>query len=99
MDRITLNMAIGELSRGYRVVFLLHDVEGYEHNKIARMMNSSVGNSKSQLHKARRKLREWFGLHRANKPAMKPTGAGAKEDSALKGCVPIGGMGRLESAL
>jgi RNA polymerase sigma-70 factor (ECF subfamily) len=53
VDRITLNTAVAELSRGYPVVFLLHDVEGYEHNEIARMMNWSVGNSKSQLHKAR----------------------------------------------
>lgn len=57
-DRIRLNQAIGSLPPGYRTVFLLHDVEGYEHNEIARMMNCSIGNSKSQLHKARLKLRD-----------------------------------------
>lgn len=58
IDRIALNAAIEQLPPGYRTIFVLHDVEGYEHNEIARMMNCSVGNSKSQLHKARLKLRE-----------------------------------------
>lgn len=57
VDRIALNNAIGELPNGYRNVFLLHDVEGYEHEEIARLMGISVGTSKSQLHKARLKLR------------------------------------------
>lgn len=60
IDRIGLNRAIAELPPGYRTVFILHDVEGYEHNEIAEIMNCSIGNSKSQLHKARLKLREWF---------------------------------------
>lgn len=58
VDRITLKDAIDELPPGYRAIFVLHDVEGYEHNEIAQIMNCSVGNSKSQLHKARLKLRE-----------------------------------------
>ena len=57
IDRLTLGRAIEQLPPGYRVVFVLHDVEGYEHNEIAQIMNCSVGNSKSQLHKARLKLR------------------------------------------
>ena len=57
IDRLTLARAIEQLPPGYRIVFVLHDVEGYEHNEIAQMMNCSVGNSKSQLHKARLKLR------------------------------------------
>jgi DNA-directed RNA polymerase specialized sigma24 family protein len=36
---------------------VLHDIEGYEHNEIAAMLGCSIGNSKSQLHKARMKLR------------------------------------------
>jgi RNA polymerase sigma-70 factor (ECF subfamily) len=36
----------------------LHDIQGYEHNEIAQIMNCSIGNSKSQLHKARMRLRE-----------------------------------------
>jgi RNA polymerase sigma-70 factor, ECF subfamily len=39
-------------------MFLLHDVHGYEHKEIASMLGCSVGNSKSQLHKARKRLRE-----------------------------------------
>ncbi len=58
VDRISLTRAIAELPPGYRAVFILHDVEGYEHNEIAEIMKCSVGNSKSQLHKARMKLRE-----------------------------------------
>jgi RNA polymerase sigma-70 factor (ECF subfamily) len=58
VDRIALERAVTELPPGYRIVFLLHDVEGYEHNEIAAMMNCSTGNSKSQLHKARLKLRD-----------------------------------------
>lgn len=57
VDRMTLEWAIGELSPGYRMIFVLHDVEGYEHNEIAEMLGCSTGNSKSQLHKARMKLR------------------------------------------
>jgi RNA polymerase sigma-70 factor (ECF subfamily) len=60
IDRITLGRAIGELPPGYRAVFVLHDMEGYEHNEIAQILNCSIGNSKSQLHKARMKLREWL---------------------------------------
>lgn len=60
VDRISLGRAIAELPPGYRAVFILHDVEGYEHNEIAQIMNCSIGNSKSQLHKARMKLREWL---------------------------------------
>jgi RNA polymerase sigma-70 factor, ECF subfamily len=65
IDRIGINRAIAELPPGYRTVFILHDVEGYEHNEIAEIMNCSIGNSKSQLHKARLKLREWFQQHQS----------------------------------
>ena len=58
IDRLALERAIAALPAGYRLIFLLHDVEGYEHNEIAAMLDCSVGNSKSQLHKARLKLRE-----------------------------------------
>ena len=57
IDRLTLESAIKELPPGYRLVFLLHDVEGYEHNEIATMLECSIGNSKSQLHKARLRIR------------------------------------------
>ncbi len=57
IDRIALTKAVSELPPGYRSVFLLHDVEGYEHEEVAKLLKISVGTSKSQLHKARLKLR------------------------------------------
>lgn len=57
IDRISLEKAIEQLPPGYRTVFVLHDVEGYEHEEIARMLGFAEGTSKSQLHKARLKLR------------------------------------------
>ena len=58
IERVNLESAIDKLSPGYRIIFVLHDVEGYEHNEIAEMLDCSVGTSKSQLHKARMKLRD-----------------------------------------
>jgi RNA polymerase sigma-70 factor, ECF subfamily len=57
VDRIALERAISQLPPGYRTVFVLHDVEGYDHDEIARTLGVSEGTSKSQLHKARLKLR------------------------------------------
>ncbi|MEP6947274.1 MAG: RNA polymerase sigma factor [Acidobacteriota bacterium] len=57
IDRIALKNAIAQLPHGYKSVFVLHDIEGFEHEEVARMMGISVGTSKSQLHKARLKLR------------------------------------------
>jgi len=57
VDRIGLEKAIAKLPPGYRTVFLLHDVEGHEHEEIAKILGCSVGTSKSQLHKGRMKLR------------------------------------------
>lgn len=58
IDRVHLQRAIEQLPPGYRQVFVLHDVQGFEHNEIAGLMECSIGNSKSQLHKARMRLRE-----------------------------------------
>jgi len=57
LDRMALDEAILKLSPGYRAVFILHDVEGLQHLEIAEILGCSVGTSKSQLHKARLKLR------------------------------------------
>jgi RNA polymerase sigma-70 factor, ECF subfamily len=57
VDRISIETAIAQLPPGYRTAFILHDVEGYEHEEIARILGCSPGTSKSQLHKARLKLR------------------------------------------
>jgi len=62
IDRIALARAIRELPAGCRTILVLHDVEGYGHHEIARLLRCSVGNSKSQLHKARLKLRELLKL-------------------------------------
>lgn len=67
IDRLHLKRAVDELPPGYRTIFVLHDVEGYEHNEIAAMIGCSVGNSKSQLHKARIKLRDLLRASRAEK--------------------------------
>src|SRR6201998_1360735 len=58
VDRVNLERYIEKIPPVYRTVFVLHDVQGYEHNEIASIMGCSVGNSKSQLHKARTRLRE-----------------------------------------
>lgn len=60
VDRITLTRAIKDLPAGYRTIFLLHEVEGYEHQEIAKILACSVGNSKSQLHKAKLRIREFL---------------------------------------
>jgi RNA polymerase sigma-70 factor, ECF subfamily len=65
IDRLHLQRAVDELPPGYRTIFVLHDVEGYEHNEIAEMIGCSIGNSKSQLHKARMKLRDLLRLSKA----------------------------------
>jgi RNA polymerase sigma-70 factor, ECF subfamily len=64
VDRIALARAIKELPDGYRTIFLLHEVEGYEHQEIAELLDCSVGNSKSQLHKAKLRIRELLGRSR-----------------------------------
>jgi len=67
IDRMQLQKAVEDLPPGYRTIFVLHDVEGYEHNEIAAIVGCSIGNSKSQLHKARMKLRDLLKMNRAGK--------------------------------
>ena len=57
VDKIALDIALSRLPPGYRLVFVLYDIEGYSHVEIASMLGCAVGTSKSQLHKARMKLR------------------------------------------
>ncbi len=70
LDRISLDNALKQLPPGYRSVFVLHDIEGHEHEEIAKILGVAVGTSKSQLHKARMKLRR---LLRKQIPATLPT--------------------------
>lgn len=57
ISRMDLEKAIAALPPGSRAAFLLHDVEGFEHREIAAILGVSEGTSKSQVHKARLKLR------------------------------------------
>jgi len=79
IDRINLRRAIEQLGPCQRLVFELHDIQGYKHKEIAQMMDWSIGNSKAQLHRARRRLREllegslhsgWFLPPGATKTAL-----------------------------
>lgn len=58
LDRMRLDRAIEQLPDGYKIIFVLHDIQGYAHEEIARILGCTVGNSKSQLHKARLRMRE-----------------------------------------
>jgi RNA polymerase sigma-70 factor, ECF subfamily len=58
VDRILLSEVIAKLPEGYRDAFIMHDIEGLEHNEIAQRRGRSAGTSKSQLHKARMMLRQ-----------------------------------------
>ena len=82
--RITLERAISSLPSGYRSVFVLHDVHGYEHAEIAEMIGCSPGNSKSQLHKARLKLRHLLRSAEANLDA-----AAKRRKSRVPVLVPV----------
>jgi RNA polymerase sigma-70 factor, ECF subfamily len=68
LDRLALDEAILQLPRGYRIVFVLHDLEGLEHREIASLLGCSIGTSKSQLHKARMRMR--LLLKQRNHPSV-----------------------------
>src|SRR6267143_2241469 len=57
IDRINLQRAIEQLPAGFKSIFVLHDIQGYKHHEIGEILGCSAGNSKSQLHKARMRLR------------------------------------------
>lgn len=80
IDRVNLQRCVEQLPPGYRAVFVLHDVQGYEHNEIAKIMGCSIGNSKSQLHKARMRLREL--LQETQRDLARDERQAAKSDSA-----------------
>ena len=74
VDRIALRRAMQELPEGCRKIFALHEVQGYQHHEIAKMLDCSVGNSKSQLHKAKMKMRDLLFPKRRvlRRPAVAP---------------------------
>ena len=79
IDRLALERAVAALPAGYRLIFILHDIEGYEHNEIATILSCSIGTSKSQLHKARLKLRDALRT---------PQRAAAEDRESLKPAFP-----------
>jgi RNA polymerase sigma-70 factor, ECF subfamily len=80
LDRVNLQRAVDELPPGYKAAFILHDVQGYEHNEIAEMLGCSIGNSKSQLHKARMRLRDLLQETVREKARQERRAAGSSED-------------------
>jgi RNA polymerase sigma-70 factor (ECF subfamily) len=73
IERLNLMRAIRKLPSGYKQVFFLHDVIGYEHGEIAALVGCSTGCSKSQLHRARKRLR-FLLLEKTNQ--RQPAGSG-----------------------
>jgi RNA polymerase sigma-70 factor (ECF subfamily) len=67
VDKIALDAALAQLPPGNRTVFLLFDIEGYSHEEVASILGCSVGNSKSQLHKARMKLRRLLNSRKSKR--------------------------------
>jgi RNA polymerase sigma-70 factor (ECF subfamily) len=89
IDHVNLSRAIEQLPEGYKEMFILHDIEGYEHNEIAKILGCSVGNSKSQLYKARLRLRELLQealLNRAREKRQSTARVHASEQQSLE-CV------------
>lgn len=58
LDRVHLERALDQLRPSQKLVVVLHDIQGYKHSEIAEMLDWTVGNSKSHLHRARTRLRE-----------------------------------------
>ena len=86
LDRLALDEAITKLSPGYRTVFVLHDIEGLQHIEISNILGCSVGTSKSQLHKARMRIRRL--LRQPSRPraaVTRPSGGNLK----VKGLYPL----------
>jgi RNA polymerase sigma-70 factor (ECF subfamily) len=81
VDRVALARAMKDLPPGYRTIFLLHEVEGYEHQEIAEMLSCSVGNSKSQLYKAKLRFRELLAPSSVERLAVRNRRPCAKKGS------------------
>lgn len=61
IDRVDMERALNRLPSGFRTVLVLHDIEGYEHVEISGLLGCSIGTSKSQLHRARQRMRKLTG--------------------------------------
>jgi RNA polymerase sigma-70 factor (ECF subfamily) len=58
IDRVDVERALNQLPSGFRTILVLHDIEGYEHVEISGLLGCSIGTSKSQLHRARQRMRK-----------------------------------------
>jgi RNA polymerase sigma-70 factor (ECF subfamily) len=71
VSRVDLERAIARLPGGCRAAFLLHDVEGCDHREVGSILGISEGTSKSQVHKARLKLRQYLATGEARDPSRR----------------------------
>jgi|HubBroStandDraft_1064217.scaffolds.fasta_scaffold03451_3 RNA polymerase sigma-70 factor (ECF subfamily) len=92
LDRVMLDRAIKQLPAGYKVMFVLHDIQGYAHEEIAQILGCSIGNSKSQLHKARLRMRELLTsrIRRARRKRTAKAGRTSGAAVGLKWPAPSG---------
>jgi RNA polymerase sigma-70 factor (ECF subfamily) len=98
LDRINLERCIEQLPAGYRTMFLLHDVQGYEHREIAALRGRSQGDSKSQLHKARTRLRRL--LHELQRSKSREARfAATKMRSRSSATLPTDSANQLEESI
>lgn len=95
-DRIALTRAITVLPPGYRTVLLMHEVHGYEHQEIARILRYSIGNSKSQLHKAKARMRELLGFGKPQPGAQHVLREPMQTTSRCARVAPASGRGAVE---
>lgn len=70
--RTRIEAALTELPAGYRAILVLHDVEGLSHEECAQILDCRIGTCKSQLHKARARMRELLGKGAAAEPGKEP---------------------------
>jgi RNA polymerase sigma-70 factor, ECF subfamily len=89
VDRINLKRCIAQLPVGYRSIFVLHDIQGYQHNEIAEILGRSVGDSKSQLHKARMRLRELLHEHQREKARAERLAAAKLRSRSSSALLPL----------
>jgi RNA polymerase sigma-70 factor, ECF subfamily len=81
-DRVALQRAIEDLPPGYRLMLILHDIHGYEHQEIAEIFGCTTGNTKSQLHKARLRLRSVIDRERGEAASQKKKAASERSAAA-----------------
>jgi len=89
VTRVALTRAISELPEGYRAIFLLHEVDGYQHREIAQLLGCSVGNSKSQLHKAKLKIRDFLSQTDTEAAVVGPAGMDADRARSIARRRPV----------